>query len=194
MSNTSLPSQILPVGLMMLWAATPAAPVFAAPMPDDPYLWLEDVDSARAMQWVHAENDKTLAVLEKDPRYAGLYADALAIAEAKDRIPAPDMLGGQILNFWQDADHVHGIWRRTTLDSYQSDSPQWTTVLDLDNLSKTEKANWFWKGAESDEPAERRCMVNLSDGGEDAVTASNCRGPNNGPLGKTRTRSLSPAR
>jgi prolyl oligopeptidase len=71
---------------------------------------------------------------------------------------------------WQDADHVHGIWRRTTLDSYQSDSPQWTTVLDLDNLSKTEKANWFWKGAESDEPAERRCMVNLSDGGEDAVT------------------------
>jgi len=155
---------------MMLWAATPAAPVFAAPMPDDPYLWLEDVDSARAMQWVHAENDKTLAVLEKDPRYAGLYADALAIAEAKDRIPAPDMLGGQILNFWQDADHVHGIWRRTTLDSYQSDSPQWTTVLDLDNLSKTEKANWFWKGAESDEPAERRCMVNLSDGGEDAVT------------------------
>jgi prolyl oligopeptidase len=142
----------------------------AAPTLDDPYIWLEDVDSARAMQWVHAENDKTLAVLEKDPRYGGFYADALAIAEAKDRIPAPDILGGQILNFWQDADHVHGIWRRTTLDGYQSDSPPWTTVLDLDDLSKVEKANWFWKGAVSAEPAERRCMVNLSDGGEDAVT------------------------
>lgn len=122
------------------------------------------------MQWVHAENDKTLAILEKDPRYAGLYADALAIAEAKDRIPAPSMVGGQILNFWQDADHVHGIWRRTKMEGYQSDSPQWTTVLDLDDLSKVEKANWFWKGANFDEPAERHCMIDLSDGGEDAVT------------------------
>jgi prolyl oligopeptidase len=122
------------------------------------------------MQWVHAQNDKTLAVLEKDPRYTGFYADALAIAEAKDRIPAPDILGGEILNFWQDADHVHGIWRRTTLGSYETDSPQWTTVLDLDDLSKAEKGNWFWKVADADEPSERRCMVNLSDGGEDAVT------------------------
>jgi len=165
MNKTRLPTQLLLVGLMILCVTARAA----SPL-DDRYIWLEDVDSPRVMQWVHAENAKTLEVLEKDPRYAGFYADALAIAEAKDRIPAPSIIGGQILNFWQDADHVHGIWRRTTLDSYQSESPQWTTVLDLDDLSKAEKANWFWKGADADEPAERRCMVNLSDGGEDAVT------------------------
>jgi prolyl oligopeptidase len=170
MNKTRWLSQIPLFSLMILWANALPESAFAAPTLDDPYIWLEDVDSAPAMQWVHAENDKTLAVLEKDPRYGGFYADALAIAEAKDRIPAPDILGGQILNFWQDADHVHGIWRRTTLEGYQSDAPQWTTVLDLDDLSKVEKANWFWKGAESAEPAERRCMVDLSDGGEDAVT------------------------
>ena len=137
---------------------------------NDPYLWLEQVDSPRAMQWVHAENDKTLAVLEKDPRYEGFYSNALAIAEAKDRIPAPSLLGGAVYNFWQDAGHVHGIWRRTTMESYQTTAPDWTTVLDLDELSQKEHANWFWKGAETDEPAERRCMVSLSDGGEDAVT------------------------
>ena len=142
----------------------------AAPNTNDPYIWLEEVDSARAMQWVQAENSKTLGVLEKDPRYGGFYEEALAIAEAKDRIPAPTTLGGQIFNFWQDADHVHGVWRRTTLESYEKDSPQWTTVLDLDELSKAEKANWFWKGAAYEEPEERRCMVHLSDGGEDAVT------------------------
>ena len=137
---------------------------------NDPYLWLEQVDSPRAMQWVRAENDKTLAVLEKDPHYPGLYSNALAIAEAKDRIPGPSIIGGAIYNFWQDAEHAHGIWRRATMESYQTASPEWITVLDLDELSQKEHANWFWKGAESDEPAERRCMVSLSDGGEDAVT------------------------
>jgi prolyl oligopeptidase len=137
---------------------------------NDPYLWLEQVDSPRAMQWVRAENDKTLAVLQKDRRYEGFYSNALAIAEARDRIPMPSKLGDRILNFWQDADHVHGIWRRTTMESYQSASPEWTTVIDLDQLSKDEHGNWFWKGAEVDEPEERHCMVNLSDGGEDAVT------------------------
>src|SRR5579871_6109664 len=108
----------------------------------DPYLWLEQVDSPRAMAWVRAENDKTLAVLEKDPRYEGLYRDALAIAEAKDRIPTPAFLDGAVFNFWQDSDHVRGIWRRTTLQSYRAATPDWKTVLDLDALAKAEKANW----------------------------------------------------
>jgi prolyl oligopeptidase len=142
----------------------------AARATNDPYVWLEQVDSPRAMEWVHAENNKTLAVLEKDPRYETFYSNALAIAEAKDRIPAPGIIGGQIFNFWQDADHVRGIWRRTTMTSYKTPTPDWTTVLDLDKLSADEHANWVWRGANFDEPAERRGMVELSDGGEDAAT------------------------
>ncbi len=137
----------------------------------DPYVWLEQVASPRAMDWVKAENAKTVAVLEKDPRYDGLYRDALAIAQAKDRIPVPRLLDGAVFNFWQDADHVRGIWRRTKLESYRSESPQWSTVLDLDAVAAAEKANWFLKGTDCLEPSERRCMLSLSDGGEDAVTA-----------------------
>ena len=105
-----------------------------------------------------------------DPHYAGLYADALAIAQAKDRIPAPAFLNGGVFNFWQDADHVRGILRRTTLADYQNDSPSWQTVLDVDALSKAENANWFFRGSNCIEPEETRCMLSLSDGGEDAVT------------------------
>ena len=137
---------------------------------DDPFLWLEQVSSPRSMAWVHAENAKTVAVLEHDPHYAALYADAVKIAEARDRIPTPSIIGGQIYNFWQDAEHVHGVWRRTSLASYHTAAPAWSTVLDLDALSKAEKANWFWKGSVCAEPAEKHCMVMLSDGGEDAVT------------------------
>ncbi len=136
----------------------------------DPFLWLEQVDSARALDWVRAENAKTAAVLEKDPRYPGLFREALEIAQAKDRIPEPRFIGGQILNFWQDADHVRGIWRRTSLTDYRKPTPSWKTVLDLDALARTEKTNWFWSGADCEEPTQRRCMIHLSDGGEDAAT------------------------
>jgi prolyl oligopeptidase len=137
---------------------------------EDPFLWLEDVDGARAMEWVRAENARTAAVLDKDPRFTPLYRDALALAEAKDRIPDPQIIGGSIYNEWQDGEHVHGLWRRTTLANYRSDNITWTTVLDLDALSASEHANWFWSGTQCAEPAEQHCMLSLSDGGEDAVT------------------------
>jgi prolyl oligopeptidase len=136
----------------------------------DPYIWLEELDSERAMSWVHAENAKTVAVLEADPRYDALYKQALAIAQAKDRIPMPHSLDRGIFNFWQDADHVRGIWRRTSLNSYRQSSPQWSTVLDLDRLAAAEHANWLLKDIVCVEPSEQRCMLSLSDGGEDAVT------------------------
>jgi prolyl oligopeptidase len=142
----------------------------AAVTDDDPYLWLEDVSSPKAMAWVESHNARSTAVLEADPRYPQFYKEALAIAEAKDRIPVGRFIGGQVYNFWQDSDHVRGIWRRTSLESYSTGQPEWETVLDLDALAAAEKANWVWKGADCARPAERLCLISLSDGGEDAVT------------------------
>jgi prolyl oligopeptidase len=142
----------------------------AQALPDDPFIWLEQAHSERAMVWVAAENAKTSAALENNPLFYSLFNDARVIAEAKDRIPEPTIIGGRVFNFWQDADHEHGIWREASQPDFQSKDPQWRTVLDLDALSKSEKANWFWKGAICQEPQEKRCMVSLSDGGEDAVT------------------------
>jgi prolyl oligopeptidase len=160
----------------VFFALTIAASMLAGAAPsgaqgqDDPYIWLEEVSSPRAMAWVDAHNARTTAQLEADARYQRLYQQALDIAQAKDRIPVGSFLGGQIYNFWQDADHVRGIWRRTSLASYSTGNPQWETVLDLDALAAAEKANWVWKGAQCARPLERRCVVSLSDGGEDAVT------------------------
>jgi prolyl oligopeptidase len=136
----------------------------------DPFLWLEDVSSPRAMAWVQAENAKTLGVLEGDRRFAGLNADALAIAEARDRIPEPELIGDQVYNFWRDDAHVRGLWRRTSKADYARADPHWTTVLDLDQLAASEHASWVWEGDNCPPPNYSRCMIALSDGGEDAVT------------------------
>ena len=136
----------------------------------DPFIWLEDQYGPRSMAWVNAENAKTVAVLEQDPHFDAMYREALDVAQAPDRIPGVRFLAGQLYNFWRDSAHVRGIWRRTTMASYRSAEPQWTTVLDLDALARAENANWVWEGSNCAPPAERRCMLSLSDGGEDAVT------------------------
>ena len=147
-----------------------APPASTANPSDDPYIWLEDWTGPRAMQWVEAENKATEAAFQNDPRYAGYYRDALAIASAKDRIAMPMQVHGRVYNFWRDADHPQGIWRWTSEADYATDAPSWTTVLDLDALSKAEGKKWVWKGASILDPDERLALINLSDGGEDAVS------------------------
>lgn len=157
---------------MLTGAGAPPAPAPAAvPAPaDDPFLWLEDWTGPRAMQWVETENKATVATLQGDPRYAGYYRQALAIASAKDRIAMPMLIRDRIYNFWRDTEHPQGIWRYCSEADYGTDTPRWTTVLDLDALSKADGRKWVWKGATVLDPDERRALVNLSDGGEDAVT------------------------
>src|SRR5579871_5693671 len=153
--------------VILLGMAGGAARAAAA---DDPFVWLEDVNGEKPLAWVRAENAKTVGVLEADPRFATLHAEALHIAQAKDRIPEPAMIGDKIYNFWRDADHERGVWRRTSPRDYATPEPRWTTVLDLDALARTENANWVWHGANCRAPAYDRCLVSLSDGGEDAST------------------------
>ena len=166
-------STALAIGNADAAAAGPAKPVpVAASASDDadPYLWLEAVSNPRVDAWVKAENAKTVGVLEKDKRFPTLYAQALAIAQAKDRIPTGRFLGDAVYNFWRDADHVRGLWRKTSLAEYRKPAPDWTPVLDLDQIAKSEKANWVWHGATCRQPDESVCLIQLSDGGEDAVT------------------------
>jgi prolyl oligopeptidase len=151
-------------------AACGMSSVAAQTASDDPYIWLEQVSSPKAMAWVDAHNARSTGVLQADPRYQAYYNEALTIAQAEDRIPYGSFRGNDIYNFWQDADHVRGILRKTTRASYASGEPAWTTVLDLDALAKAENANWVYKGMQCARPAERRCLISLSDGGEDAVT------------------------
>ena len=153
--------------LALLLAST-ASPALA--QQPDPYLWLEQVDSPRALAWVRAENERTLKPLLTDPHYQPFLDQALTLAQANDRIPTPEFLGGQVYNLWQDAAHVQGIWRRTSVDDYRAATPAWQTVIDLDALGRAEHHVWVWKGDTCDHPADKRCLISLSEGGEDAVT------------------------
>lgn len=135
----------------------------------DDFIWMEEVQGERALAFVEESNIQARDRLEGDPRFEEFRREAYAVLSAQDRIPTPRFLGEGLANFWQDDQHPKGIWRRTTLDSYRSAQTQWETILDIDALARAENRDWVWKGAQCLAPDERYCLVNLSNGGQDAV-------------------------
>jgi prolyl oligopeptidase len=139
----------------------------AADLPPDENLWLEDIHSKESMAWVKKHNESALAQLAGRPDYKKNTAAIHKIVFSKDRLPGVTVRGGYLYNFWQDARHTHGIWRRTSLESFRRKSPRWETILDLDQLSKKEKQNWVWQWADCLSPEFTSCLVSLSPGGGD---------------------------
>ncbi|MFI1990015.1 prolyl oligopeptidase family protein [Actinoplanes sp. NPDC020271] len=139
-------------------------------MPDDDrYLWLEDLDSPEARRWVAERNAETLDSLA-GVEFARLKDAILETFDSKERIPYPGWRGdGFYYDFWRDADHPRGLWRRTTPEQFRRDEPEWDVLLDVDALNATEGTNWTWSNVTVLRPGYDRCLVSLSRGGADAV-------------------------
>ncbi len=156
---------------ILIFSSARLAPHAAAQAaPPDKYAWLEDVYGEKPLAWVKEHNQRTAAVLEKDPHFAPLQADTLKVLQSPDRLPWPSFHGDPIYNFWRDADHVRGILRRTTPSDYLAVDPKWETILDFDTLAKQDNQSWVFKGLDCLPPINEVCLVYLSAGGEDAMT------------------------
>ncbi len=137
-------------------------------MADDPYLWLEDVTGDDALGWVRAHNEPTLATFGGE-RFEQMRAEALEVLDTDARIPYVRRRGDFLYNFWRDADNPRGLWRRTTLESYRTEEPQWDVIIDLDAIAAAEDENWVWAGADVLEPDLTLALIELSRGGADAT-------------------------
>ncbi|HEY9131232.1 MAG TPA: S9 family peptidase, partial [Dyella sp.] len=154
--------------------ATPTPATAAAPTPPaaaaqpDPNLWLESIDGAKQLDWVHQQNAKTVEQYAQSPEFKQLDARLLEVLDSDARIPFVTKVGESYYNLWRDKAHPKGLWRRTSLTEYRKAQPSWETVIDLDALSKTENENWVWHGFQCLRPEERMCLISLSRGGADA--------------------------
>ncbi|MFD1620057.1 prolyl oligopeptidase family serine peptidase [Thalassotalea marina] len=135
----------------------------------DPYLWLENVEGEKALNWVKQQNTQSLSYLKGQDTYQTIYENTLSIVNDKERIPYAGERGGYYYNFWRDENHVKGIYRRTTLEEYKKDKPKWETILDVDALAKADGVSWVYKGMSCLYPKYERCLLSLSRGGADAT-------------------------
>ncbi len=148
-------------------APNPAA-IRMAPEPHDPHIGLEDVFGEASLNWVRQRNAQSEAVLQADPRFEALRRELREVLDASDRIPGVSRRGAWLYNFWQDAKHPRGIWRRTTMAEYRKAEPKWELLLDVDALGKAEGQSWVWQGSSCLSASSNRCLVALSPGGTDA--------------------------
>jgi prolyl oligopeptidase len=134
----------------------------------DPNLWLEDVEGAKALDWVRAQNADSVKAIADAPGFNETRDYLRGVLDSDAKIPTVEKIGGFYYNFWKDKSHAAGLWRRTTPAEYRKASPAWETVLDLDALNAAEKSNFVWHGASCLPPEYRRCLLALSRGGSDA--------------------------
>jgi prolyl oligopeptidase len=134
----------------------------------DPHLWLEDVTGDEALDWVRRHNEPTLAELGGE-RFEQMRTEALEVLDTDARIPYVRRRGEHLYNFWRDADNPRGLWRRTTLESYRTEEPEWDVVIDVDALARADDENWVWAGADVLDPDHTRALISLSRGGADAA-------------------------
>lgn len=137
---------------------------------EDKHQWLEDVGGEKSLDWVKARNQETRNKLDNDAGFLKLRNDLQVILDSKDRIPGIQKIGNAVYNFWMDAEHPRGIWRKTSLAEYRKAQPKWEVVMDLDAIAKAENENWVFKGSQCRQPEHDRCIIRLSRGGADAVT------------------------
>lgn len=80
------------------------------PAPDgaDPYLWLEDVTGAEALDWVRARNKPTTAAF-CDAEFERMRVEALEVLDTDARIPYVNRRGNYLYNFWRDAANPRGV-------------------------------------------------------------------------------------
>ena len=150
---------LLTIASMQAYAQTP---------PDDPFIYMEEVQGDKALTWVKSQNAVSRQLLEAAPQFKENRAKVLGVLDNRDRIPAVSRRGDYLYNLLKDKQYAFGLWRRTTLAEYRKPSPVWEPILDLDALSKAEKESWVFHGATCAPPSWNRCLLSLSRGGSDA--------------------------
>jgi prolyl oligopeptidase len=143
-------------------------PTLAAP-DDDPYLWLEDIEGERALDFVARQNRLTLEKFGT-AEFAADRDTLAAIYDRPDNIPYVTRRGGFLYNIWKDTKNPRGIWRRTTLEEFRGRDPAWEVLLDVDKLAADENEDWILGWIQTLPGTNPRAILSLSRGGSDAAT------------------------
>ena len=143
--------------------------VHAKESAEDPFMWLEDVDADKSMNWVLDQNKDTADQYKAMPIYQELFDDAMSALNGKSRIPSISQRGEWVYNYWKDDKNPRGVYRRAKLKDYKNNKPKWQTVMDMDQYNKDNEGQWVFKGMDCLSPKYRKCLTYLSPGGGDSV-------------------------
>ena len=128
----------------------------------DPYQWLEEILGDKPLAWIKERNAESVGELARTEPFHALDHRILGILDLDVAASRPSRKSARITTtFSANARNPRGLWRRTTLDEYRKDKPNWEIVLDLDELGKEEKVNWVWHGAQALKPENKLALISI---------------------------------
>ncbi|MFM0337570.1 prolyl oligopeptidase family serine peptidase [Paraburkholderia fungorum] len=142
---------------------------FSWPLSPDTFLALEVLDDPAALEWVERQNVRTVSAWTSGARFDALKKRLAEVYLPAERPVIASRWGHWAYDFWQDAQHPRGIWRRTSWASWRSRQPDWQTLLDFDALGAAEGMSWVCVDCPILYPDGDRALISLSDGGSDSI-------------------------
>lgn len=133
----------------------------------DDYLWLEEVEGDKALDWVKSENSKTIQNFEDHEVFKNNYNQCLEILNRKDKIFSVNIEGDLVFNLWQDEKNPLGILRCLSLEDFKKQNLNWKILVDLDEKSKKDNIKWVFHGFLRYKNTNK-ALIYLSRGGLDA--------------------------
>ncbi|HBA7293098.1 TPA: S9 family peptidase, partial [Escherichia coli] len=79
---------------------------------DDEFLWLEELQGDKSLQWVQKENQRTIAHFARNQNFLRIEREVLNILNKDSQIPWVSKYGDYYYNFWQDQSNPQGVLRR----------------------------------------------------------------------------------
>lgn len=140
------------------------------PAEADPFLSLESLDDPAASAWVEAQNARTHAAWQGGERFEALEKQLAQAYLPHERPVIPSRWQQWAYDLWEDEGNPKGIWRRALWADWRAHRPQWQTLIDFDALGEAEGVPWVCAGIDILYPDGDRALIQLSDGGADAVT------------------------
>ncbi|MDK8351130.1 S9 family peptidase, partial [Gleimia europaea] len=128
---------------------------------------LDEVQGEEALAWVNSHNSRTLSTLGTK-RFLDIEEQIKNVLDDPNRIPYASIRGDFAYNFWVDEKNPRGLWRRQPASAYLQGADDWSVLLDIDELAKSEDKAWVFHGASLLFPEYSRALIALSDGGCDA--------------------------
>jgi prolyl oligopeptidase len=143
------------------------------------YEYLEEVKGERALKWARTESKRTLGDMKQCQTYASNEAKAIKVYSADSASPSGAIKADGLVysirkGQLESGNHPAGVLSRCTVESFQSPSPQWEEVLDIDALNKKEGKKWSLSGTFPGyfivkDSRGTMCMLSMSDGGSDST-------------------------
>lgn len=138
----------------------------------DPYRFLESLDSKKSTQWVDAQNARTAAAWDNTATVQAMSDKLTALYTSKDRIVNCSRYGDWGYNTWTDEKNPLGLVRRTPWQAWLDGKPEWQTILDVDameiNHQDDDETRWTLADFQLRYPDYERALVSLAPDGSDA--------------------------